>query len=86
MNELLIVGKVVGQRKADSRPFCKLTVLIPAETGGYEAVLQWAPPEVAGVVSAVPGVYSAITTSRVRNGQMVAEIQSLTLVSPGFPQ
>jgi hypothetical protein len=86
VNDVLVVGKVLGQRKADARPYLKLTVLVPAESGGYEAVTQWAPPEIASEVSAVPGVYSAVTTNKVRNGQMVSEIQGLSLVSPGFPK
>jgi hypothetical protein len=86
MSDLLVVGKVLGQRKSDSRPYLKLTVLVPADSGGYEAVTQWAPPEIASEVSAVPGVYSATTTNKVRNGQMVSEIQGLSLVTSGFPR
>lgn len=85
MSELLVVGKVLGQRKSDKRAYLKLTVLVPADSGGYEAVTQWAPPEIAPQLSAVPGLYSATTTNKVRNGQMVSEIQGLALVSPGFP-
>lgn len=85
VSEILIVGKVLGQRKSDNRPYLKLTVLVPEEEGGFAAVTQWAPPEIAASISSVPGVYEAATVSRVRNGQLVSELIGASLLKPGFP-
>jgi hypothetical protein len=82
---LPISKKVIGQRKSDSRPYLKLTVLVPEDDGGFAAVTQWAPPEIAASISSVPGVYEAATVSRVRGGHLVSELVGASLLKAGFP-